>query len=273
MPLPEQLKAEIRDEETLHDLASTFSEVSAAKLGVLRGKFEENQDFFREVSDLYRLVKASTNAPEIASRGTLAIAMTTNNRFYGVINLEVMKKFLNETREGVDERLVVGKIGITHLESIGYKLPFKKMVFKKDVPLVADLEELLRLAQPFKKVLLYYPQFKTIYTQLPAVMDIAYSPTPALEKTVAENPKFIFEPELPQIVEFFETQIRAILLKRVLLEMELSVTASRLQAMSRAKEHARKMLKQRRLELAKMTQNQINARLLESLSRARKKWS
>lgn len=274
MPQLEQLKAEIKDEETLFGLASAFTEVSAAKIGVLKQKFEKNQSFFQEVSDLYRLVKASSNLPVTASKGVLAVAMTTNNRFYGVINLEVMKKFLGETADQNTARMVVGKIGVSYLQSIGFGGKIEKMVCKSDVPEMADLEKLLAMAKAHPKVLLFYPQFKTVYTQTPAVTDIAFSTLPSRSsggaKEGGEELHFIFEPELPKIVEFFETQIRAILLQRVLLEMELSVTASRLQAMSRAQEHAREVLGQRRQQLTKKIQSQINARLLESLGRMKR---
>jgi F0F1-type ATP synthase gamma subunit len=298
MPQLEQLKAEIKDEEILHDLASAFSEVSAAKIGVLKQKFEKNQEFFQEVSNLYRLVRSSSDLPVTASKGVLAVAMTTNNRFYGVINLEVMKKFLSETKGKKMKQMVVGKIGISHLQSVNFKDPIEEMVLDRDVPQINDLEKLLEMARNYEKILLFYPQFRTVYTQTPAVTDIAYNRvgeerlleppergtnSPARnasrsdagrptreQKTITEGPHFIFEPELPKIVEFFETQIRTILLQRVLLEMELSVTASRLQAMSRAKEHAGEVLDLRRRELTKKIHSQINARLLESLGRIRR---
>ncbi len=267
MPRIEQLKKEIKDEEILHDLATAFTEVSAGKIGVLKRKFKKNQDFFKEVSDLYRLVKASSDQTEDASKGVLAVAMTTNHRFYGVINLEVMKKFLSDTKKQKMDRMIIGKIGIAHLKSINFKKTVEKVVLDKDVPKIENLKKLLKKAKDYKKVLLFYPQFKTIYSQTPAVTDIAYSPTPAARETVEQSFRFIFEPELPKIVEFFEAQIRTILLQRVLLEVELSVTASRLQAMSRAKEHASKLLKKRQNQLTKKTHSQINARLLESLGR------
>jgi len=265
----EQFRAEIKDEEVLYELANAFTEVSAAKIGVLKKNFEKNQGFFQEVSQLYLMVKASGNLPATASKGVLAIAMTTNNRFYGVINLEVMKKFLNETKGQPVARLIIGKIGISHLQSIGFREPVEKMVLDSDVPTIADLGKLLVRAQSYQKVLLFYPQFRTVYTQTPAVLDIAYSPAAEEQQpTNAPGLHFIFEPELPKIVEFFETQIRAILLQRVLLEMELSVTASRLQAMSRSQEHAREVLDLRRQQLTKAVHSQINARLLESLGRS-----
>lgn len=271
MPQLEKLQKEIKDEETLHELASALTEVSTAKVGLLKKDFEENKGFYEEVSDLYRLVKFSAHLSESASKGVLSVAITTNGRFYGVINLEVMRRFVVETQKQETDRLVIGKIGAMHLQSIKFKAPFKTMVFETDVPKMADLEEFLELAQPYQKIFLYYPQFKTIYTQTPAVTDIAYSPTPEVRSAVEEELQFIFEPELPKIVGFFETQIRAILLNRVLLEVGLSVTASRLQAMSRAKEHAQETLVKKRQQLTKERRSLINARLLDSLSGA-KKW-
>ena len=268
-----KLREEIKDEEILHGLASAFTEVSAAKIGMLKKQFERNRSFYQEVSELYRLVKVSSNPTTTASKGVLSVAMTTNNRFYGVINLEVMKKFLNDTKDQQTDRFIIGRIGATHLQSVGFKPAFETMVFETDVPKISDLEKLLELAKPYRRVLLYYPQFETIYTQTPAATDIAYNradETSTEQKTDGEELYFIFEPELPKIVEFFETQIRTILLQRVLLEMELSVTASRLQAMSRAKEHAREVLFRRRRTLNKELHSRINARLLESIGRTRR---
>jgi F0F1-type ATP synthase gamma subunit len=263
----EQLKAEIKDEEILYELANAFTEVSASKIGVLKKNFEKNQGFFQEISQLYQMVKSSSNLPATASKSTLAIAMTTNNRFYGVINLEVMNKFLSETQGQKFERLVVGKIGASYLKSMGAAGKIEKMVLTRDVPPIEEFKNLLEKTKTYQQVLLFYPQFKTIYTQTPAVTDIAHSPT--AQPVTTEELKFISEPELPKIIEFFETQIRAILLKGVLLEMELSVTASRLQAMSRSQEHAREVLDLRRQQLNKAVHSQINARLLESLSRVK----
>ena len=275
MPRIEELREGIKDEEALHGLASAFTEVSAAKIGALKQKFEKNRGFFQEISGLYRLVKSSSDTPTTASKALLSVAMTTNNRFYGVINLEVMKKFLSETKKQGVERLVIGKIGISYLQSIDFKGEIEKMVLATDVPKMSDLEKLLERAQAYQKVLLYHPQFQTIYTQTPAVTDIAYAPTPRSlgeggQKAAEENVHFIFEPELPKIVDFFETQIRAILLQRVLLEVELSVTASRLQAMSRAQEHAREVLSHRKRQLTKELHSRTNARLLESLGRIKR---
>lgn len=269
MPPLERLKEEIKDEETLQSLASAFTEVSASKISRLKEKFEENQAFYQEISDLYRLVKYSGHLRPTASKKEIAIAITTNNRFYGVINLEVMRKFVAETQNRPTDRLVVGKIGVLYLPSIGFKEPFATLILKSDTPQLKDLEKLLEMAQPYQQVFLYYPRFQTLYTQTPAVTDITYSPTPEVKRAVEETLHFIFEPELPQIVDFFETQIRTILLQRVLLEVELSVTASRLQAMSRAQEHAETALNQKKFALTKATHSLINARLLDSLSRVK----
>lgn len=277
MPQLERLKEEIKDEETLFGLSSAFTEVSATKIGLLKRKFEKNKSFYQEISDLYRLLKSISGLAVPASKETLSVAMTTNNRFYGVINLEVIKKFLGEIQNREGRLLVIGRIGVSYLQSIGFKTPFEKMIFATDVPKITDLESLLKRFQTQQKVLLYYPQFHTIYTQTPTVTDIAYSPAPQSlgeegQNSAPEDLHFIFEPDLPKIVDFFETQIRTILLQRVLLEMDLSVTASRLQAMSRSEDHAREVLTQRRQQLTKEKRSRINARLLESLGRS-KEWS
>jgi F0F1-type ATP synthase gamma subunit len=85
-------------------------------------------------------------------------------------------------------------------------------------------------------VFVIYPKFVNTFRQDIAMTDITQTPA-----SVAEPEKmadYIFEPEIPNMLAFFERQVRRALFERVLLETELARTAARAQRMREAKDRA-----------------------------------
>src|SRR3990167_6421107 len=81
---------------------------------------------------------------------------------------------------------------------------------------------------------------------------------------------FIFEPELPDILDFFNTQVRTILFNRTMIETDLARTASRMLSMSGAHERAQFQIKNQRQQLDKRARLIRNAQLLETVAGMRK---
>ena len=100
-------------------------------------------------------------------------------------------------------------------------------------------------------------------------VDITHSPEPAF--THATDVKYIFEPELPKMLAFFENQVRYILFARVLLETSLSRTATRLISMDAAERRAHRVVKRLRSDISRVRQSVINSQLIASSGQL-KKW-
>src|SRR3990172_5220638 len=100
MPVIADLKEELSDLFTFKYIAGAFTEASAVKLRKIRGSFEKNARFYSEITGLYRQIEKSANRMAISktqiekSSKTLYIALSSNQRFFGNLNLDVVRVFL-----------------------------------------------------------------------------------------------------------------------------------------------------------------------------------
>lgn len=271
MPVISDLKLELDEVQTMKFISSAYTEASAVKLRNIRGAFEANRQFFEEISHVYHLVKlVSAKRPKNiklpkSEDKTLYVAITSNQRFYGNLNVNIIRTFLSDTEKVECDRLVIGSTGKESLESTKFKNQYTPLLFAKDFPTRQETNSFLEASTKFSKVILYYPKFVTLITQTVAKVDITQS-AKSEEKGSEEEIHIIFEPELAQILVFFERQVRALLFLRVMLEADLSRTAARLLTMSAAEERADQLIKEKKMELRKVMRSFINTQLLETFA-------
>lgn len=261
--------------ETVRFVASALFDVSAEKIGRLRAAFEKNGIFYNDISALYESVKRTAIARgdmPAAKAGVLKkmfVAFTSNVRFYGSVNTDVMRAFLEALPgEGVDA-MVIGRTGQAFMESAESEGPKRAMTylsFEADEPTKDELQGFLDKVGSYDEVHVFYPSFLNVFSQKVGSIDITHTSAPT--GAIAPNAEidYIFEPELPQIIRFFETRVRYLLFQRVALESELARTAARLFAMNRAQDRAEQELKVVRRAIRKDEETFNDLRLLESFS-------
>lgn len=279
MSLIADLENQLQDILTLKYITSTFTEINSIKARNIRANFEKNSVFFREIADVYHLVKEiainkgalpkttlfEEDASGNKSAGTVAVAVTSNMRFYGKLNLNVMKKFEADAEKNKNRDLIViGQTGAEYLLGREINKKAVKIAFRRDFPTPEEVSTLIARTESYRRVYLYYPQFITMITQKVGVSDITQTPT-EISAGVGKI-EYIFEPELVKILEFFERHVRTLLLNRVLLETELSKTAARLITMSTANDRADVISRLTRSQLSKEHRAVTNARLLETFA-------
>jgi ATP synthase F1 gamma subunit len=271
MPNIDELKSELDDAYTLKLISQAFAETAAARLSKIRKNFEKNKQFYEEIGHLYRLVqtnatKAHVKAMKRAKDGKdLGVAVTSNQRFYGNINVSIMRKFVEDMKKKSADIMVIGNTGRDYMKSVGFGRQYVERFFAKDYPTEAESKTFLDYIKNYKSIYLYYPKFMSLVRQEVGVMDITET-SESEDKIIEEEVNVLFEPELSQIYEFFETQIRALLFLRVMLESDLARTAARLLTMSGAEERSDEMIKSKKLQVRKIQLSVLNAKLLETFS-------
>lgn len=268
MSVAPKLRAETQEIKALQYITDVFTEISAAKMKRIRQSFEKNARFYQEITQVYHLTKLiaakrGVGLPaEVNKLPVLSIAVTSNHRFYGTLNLDVLELFSRETEDLSTECLVIGRTGREYLSSRDVKSKCQFVTFAQDNPTPEETRQLLGKLRGYRQVWVYYPKFVNVFTQKVARQDLTQ--TPSRTQVKFDQIDFIFEPELPRMVAFFEEQVRALLFDRVMLEAELSRTAARLLAMSSAEDRADRLLKKKRAELRRAVRSLKNARLLDS---------
>lgn len=278
-----QIEQTLEEGKSMKELAVAFGEIAALKIKKIRANVERNRQFFSEMSNLYGLVKKIATAKGITlskSKGTISLILTSNYRFYGTINSELIKFYEINTAKAQTDRIVIGKSAVDHFKSIKYFHRYTPLVFKNDMPSGEELNYLVSLTGGYKQVLVFYSQLKSLLIQIPIVKDITLSDT--LTTPVFKNEqdkkmqqafldrRFIFEPEVAKILQFFDSQLTTLLLEQTFLESELARTASRLISMDQAQVEANNFIKEYNQLMAYTKRSLDNVRILESVAAVRK---
>lgn len=265
------IRLELDDATTLKLISSAFTEASAARVQKIKGQFETNRQFYDEISHVYHLVRLSgkslkkieTKKP--AEPKTLSIAVTSNQRFYGNLNVNIMRSFVEALERTNSDVLVLGTTGADFMRSNAFAKPYEHMIFAHDDPTKEETRLFLDKIMPYDTVMVYYPKFMSLVTQTVGVVDITQAVSVS-DKTPDDEIHILFEPEFTNILEFFQRQVRALLFLHVMLEADLSRTAARLITMSSAEERSNELINQKKSELRKIQMSIANAKLLETFS-------
>ncbi|MDD5147544.1 MAG: F0F1 ATP synthase subunit gamma [Candidatus Daviesbacteria bacterium] len=273
-----QIDESIEEGESLKAIAQAYSEISNLKIKRIRTQVERNRVFFDEILQVYAIVRAFALYKKVSvvkPKKRLCILLTSNYRFYGAINSSLTNYFTGSTRELQDvDKLIIGKGGINYFRSSKLLPSYQEMLLKDDMPTGEELTSLANLSANYNQVLVFHAKMKSLLIQVATFTDVTATSLytrefyiKAFDTRKKENMmRFIFEPELPKILNFFETQIITLLLEQTFLESELSRTASRFIAMDSAETEANKFIKEYQKMKALAKRNLDNNAILENFA-------
>ncbi len=271
MPTVADLKLELDDATTLKLISSAFTEAAASRIQKIKRQFETNRQFYDEISHVYHLVRESGKTMKLEMAKTdgklksLSVAVTSNQRFYGNLNVNIMRGFLDAVGRMTTDVLVIGTTGKDFMHSSGYTKPYEHMIFVHDDPTQEETRDFLDKIMPYDTVMVYYPKFVSLVTQSVGSVDLTQAVSKT-DKAGEDEIHILFEPEYAKILEFFQRQVRSLLFLHVMLEADLSRTAARLITMSSADERSTELIKQKKGELRKVQASIANVKLLETFS-------
>ena len=244
-----------------------YTEIASTKLKKIRGQVEKNRDYLNNLSGVYRLVKIVARNKKIIQEKknkTISILLTSNYHFYGQVNHNLIKFFMEQQAKSPTDSLIVGQTAKSSLPNL------PSVILESDYPTDSELTSLVERVKDYQQILICYSELQTVMIQKPKIRDItqnAYLDTP-VEGTdlpqIDPAETFIFEPEIGNILDFFETQVTNLLLQQTFLESELSRTASRLVAMDEAQINADKYLDSQKKLLVLAKRGVINSKILQT---------
>lgn len=274
MPTIADIKIELEDATTLRLISSAFTEASAARIQKIKKAFETNRQFYDEISHVYHLVRVAGEAHgatngkhgEKPVKKAISVAVTSNQRFYGNLNVNIMHGFADEIQKTDGDVMVIGTTGQEYMRSSGYVKKYTKFNFLHDNPTPEETKAFIAAVAPYDSVMVYYPKFVSLVTQTVGVIDLTQTVAIATDQPSEEEVQILFEPEYSMILHFFALQVRNLLFAHVMLEADLSRTAARLLTMSAADERSSAMIKQKKSQLRKIQMSIANAKLLETFA-------
>lgn len=238
-----EIRLSIDDFRTAGLITNALQEISAAKMQDMRKQFERNALFFTGIREVYGIVRSHARSENLVEKSNehgrdIYIGITSNRRFNGTLNRDIVRAFVDMV--GKDDRsdyLMVGLTGAQYLEETLVSNAVQRTAFDDDMPSSEELQSVLTLIGKYDHVYVVYPRFINPFRQDVVMTDVTEVPM-SMSSTEEARAEYIFEPEIPGMIEFFERQVRFALFERILLEAELARAASRTIKMRNVRDRA-----------------------------------
>jgi ATP synthase F1 gamma subunit len=280
-------KRRIEDLRSAKYITGTLRDISAIEIKRVRDEFDRNEHFASELRGLYQLVwslgeLAGDKSTQAKSSQVLYVAYTTNRHFYGAVNHNVMHKFINDTNTS-DRCLIIGDTGKEiWLSGARKRREVSFMSFNEDSPNTQETTDFIHRTEGYSHVLVYFPGFVSVFVQEPQILDVTFrpnkgeqdrdaqrapdsTPLPAVVQNGASPLEFLLEPDIAEMISFFNTQVRYVLFERLLLETQLSRVAARLVKMDSADQNADGLIRNEEKELHRAHASFSSRRMIETI--------
>lgn len=243
---------EIELVDNLKMLAQAYQEISVIKMQYIRNSVLKNRDFLSELSEVFYHVKQSYKKqieammqkkkitdPKAFStltknNKTVSVFISGNAKMYGDIIKKIFNVFVQQVKLSGTEVVIVGKVGKELFDERKIPTPYTYFEIPDADFRFDDLKPLIEYILPYQKVYVFYGKFINIISQDAQASSIS-GEQPFLPTAITNvELKYLFEPSLEKILNFFETQIFSFLLKQTMHESQLARYASRIKAMEEA---------------------------------------
>lgn len=274
---------------SLKELAESYEEIAAIRMQRIKDSVLKTRDFLADLSDVFVDLKSSykrevvdllarrkkgdeTLISALQKNGKkLMVYLSSNGRLYGSVTQKTFRLFtadLTKPQAQDFDILVIGSAGKELYENAGIAKPFTYFELPDSNVDIEHIRQLVKQFLQYEQVSVYYGKFDNVVRQNPIAASITGEDIFETEvvTTVPREDRFIFEPTLEKIFQFFETQIMANLFSQSLLENQLARHASRVNAMEEALIHIEaeeKKLNRQRNRIRRIIQGK---RQLETIS-------
>lgn len=263
------IRQKIELTSALESLSIAYSDLAGQRLVKIRKDIELNRGFVSELSSLFHVIKNAAikqgSSVSLGKKGNINLLITSNQRFYGGLEKRLLDFFIAYSVLTYAKTIVVGATGERYLENSDFAGSYLTLKFKKDIPTQTELGQILDMVQPFEKVNVYYTKMQSLLVQKPAVLEVGGIADVAID-TAGTEQYFIFEPELGDMLKFFDRKIVQVLIAQAFFESELARTAARMVSMEQSKINAGKMLTQLNNQLYIEKGNMLTFRMLDMIS-------
>lgn len=252
---------------TLENLCFSYEELSVMKMQKIRDMVLSTREYFDSISHVYGQVKSSykdrmlrikkrratslddnqrpniftrffrRSSSEPTKKGSILVLLSANTKLHGSIVDEVFAEFSRQLQNSDADIMIVGKLGRDFYKSMPPPLGGKKYLYF-EVPDMGfrlnDLQTMIYHLQKYDNITVFHGRYQSVLKQA-AVASKVSGDEPLGEETAGNKElKFIFEPTLETIMDFFETYMFSVIFKQTMHEGQLARFASRITAMERA---------------------------------------
>ncbi|OGH39613.1 MAG: hypothetical protein A3B41_02015 [Candidatus Levybacteria bacterium RIFCSPLOWO2_01_FULL_37_26] len=270
MTTKKQNQLDIEYSESLKIVMETYQEIAASRMQHVRTSVISSRDFLLSINIVFQQVKSSykTNNLPAGRQGlpkknfikyngkTIFILISANTGLYGDIIARTFDLFAKEIRKEQGDIAIIGRVGLKQFQEAFPKRNFMYFELSDDKIDLETLKKIIPHLIQYEKVLVFYQQFQNIISSQPIITSVSGDILP-MDK-IDSGIKYVFEPSLDKVMEFFEQQISGSIFEQTVYESQLAKFSSRMVALDKATENIQKNLKQIMLQKERIKHQAIN---------------
>jgi len=259
-----KVSEELQLTKTLSELIKTYEEIYMLKMYKTRHSILNTREYYVRISKLYQSMKNNykrglidklkgKESDEIFNvvkkiKGSVAVFMTGNDRFAGEVNNKVFEDFLDYFRENKPDIVIIGSLGRNLFRQRAPRLKYQYFDLAESFVSAdaKELESIVNYLIDYKEVRVFHGEFENMMNQ-EAVNHSITGEAGAFGEEYSQvmqgKDYYLFEPELKEIMLFFETQIFTSLFKRGVDESTLAQIGSRVKTLEQSTTQIDKRLK------------------------------
>jgi F-type H+-transporting ATPase subunit gamma len=270
-----EVRESLKTVSIIETITNIYQEMANFRMRKIREKVLRNREFIEGLFKVYETVKRcylsflekkkiKEALPIKKLKKEIVVFLSVNEIFYGPLILDIWKEVLNYLKEKKADLVIVGKIGKYLAKRESPKIKFFYFDLDDDNPRTEEIKKIFDFIKDYEKIVIFHGKFETILTQKVNMTDI--SGKFEIEKEIGEKKEYLFEPSPEAVLKFFETEMMSGFFHHAILEHRLARYATRMVAMYRAAENARKEIKKLKAQEKKLKAELLNKRQIELFS-------
>lgn len=291
MPIKRKILEDLEAINSLKTLAESYEEVSVTRMQNIKDSVLKTRDFLEELSDVYVDLRnnyrhqieeliarkkkeaiAQQSTSQLVKNGkTLVVYLSSNQKLYGAVTQKTFRLFAEGIKKVPQADLVIiGSTGKEMYDAAGETRPYQYFDLPDNNVKLENIKSIIKKFLEYERVDVYHGKFGNVIRQNAIASNIsgeipfeAEGSQPLIQKN---NQKFIFEPVLEKILNFFESHITASLFTQTILENQLARLASRVNAMEEALIHIEAESKKLNADKVRNKHQIQNKKTLETIS-------
>jgi F-type H+-transporting ATPase subunit gamma len=268
------IKKDLLEISTIEELTSVFESIASIRISKIKNKVLTSKQFFSDLWQIYTLLRADPNdrmaGPKHRSskdgKSQAFIVVTSEGGLTGDIDERIISEVVRDYDATTTDIIVVGDHGVKLLAQ--HNIAVSKFFKTPDAASYVDVTPMIGSVEDYDQITAYYETYVSLSVQETAHIDLiaavrSMGDELGLEEGTISSRDYVFEPSLPEIIDYLETTMISLALSQVILESKLAQDASRFNAMNAAKEKAKELVGDYRTTFNRARRAEADGRLKE----------
>lgn len=268
--------------KTVKALVQSYEEIAIMRMQKIRASVESTRKFIEKVYPIFVEVKAVYRASVIRALNksederyvfstlnkngrSVYILLTPNDRLVGDIGQKVYREYVKAIENVNGDLIVIGRLGrkLMNQSFRGYKFRYYDMPGPRENKQILEIVDFIL---NYQNVELFYGKFQNLLNQIGFHDNLTGDSLVGGGEQVVPKHRYLFEPSIERVLNFFEVQIFISLFKQKLAESELAKLGSRITAMEAATKNTETNMARLEKERRNLMHQIDNKKQLERLS-------